>query len=315
MIFSSFSKINYTFLNGKTYELVDIFKKISFTQTTLENTKIFDTYLITDGSTPEKIAFEYYGDPKFSWFIFMANNIVDPHNEWPAEYYSYKENLSNKYKGTSFFIIATPELLPGDIMIKTNSAGTSLDQDVYSVVLDWRKQTRNVVVYGGEGTFSNNDYVVFLRKEGNGFSIINTNTTSNVARLARRTIPNLDTPKYFINNKNTNKEIISPYRIFNGTTLTNYSADPNTNVTTVPASYTDTDTLYNTVLYKYITNGLSSNFGITVKTFEEYEMDELYKRQTVKIPKQQIISTVYDMYKKAVKTDTLGRVLSVTINI
>lgn len=284
------------------------------TQETLENNKLFDTYFISEGFSPEKIAFDYYGDPKFSWFLFMANSIVDPHLEWPMDYDTFKTYLSNKYKGVSFFVVATPELLPGDIMIKTTSAGTSIDQDNYSVVLDWRKETRNVVVYGGEGTLSNSDYVMFLRKEGTGFTILNTNTTNNVVQLARRTVPNLDTPKYFIVNKNSYQEIISPYRILNGSTLTSYSADPNSNSVTVPGSYTDTTTLYNTVLYKYITSGLSSNTGITVQTFQQYELEQLHKRQTIKIPKQQTIPLLYDLYKRAINTDTLGRSLTITVN-
>jgi len=314
LFFNSFPTIDYNFPNGKTLPILDIFKRVSLTQETLENNKLFDTYFITEGFSPEKIAFDYYGDPKFSWFLFMMNSIVDPHTEWPMDYDSFLTHLNNKYKGISFFIVATPELLPGDIIIKSNSSGTTIDQDNYSVILDWRRETRNIVIYGGEGTLSNSDYVMFLRKEGNAFTILNTNTSNNVVQLARRTVPNLQTPRYFIFRRNSFDEIISPYRILNGTNLTTYSADPNSNSVAVPGSYTDTTTLYNTVLYKYITNGLSSATGISVKTFQQYELDELNKRQTIKIPKQQTIPLLYDLYKRAINTDTLGRSLTITVN-
>ena len=89
------TNIDYTFQNGKTVNVVDIFKKVSFSQQTLQEPSLFDTVLLSEGSTPERISTQYYGTPTASWVILLANNIVNPNLEWPVEY-SYFLNYINE---------------------------------------------------------------------------------------------------------------------------------------------------------------------------------------------------------------------------
>lgn len=314
MLFATFPKLDYTFANGKTVTITDIFKKISLTQSTLENTDLFDTFLISDGLTPEKISYDYYRTPNYSWVLFLANQIVDPHLDWPMEYSSYESYINQKYQGTSFFTWYRPNVKPGDIMVVSNNpSGTSIDTGRYAIVTDWRKEMRNLVCSGIQGNINGDEYVLFLRKINGTLQIADIGTTNNVIQLNKKVINNLETPKYFYVDRGVYEdEIISPYRILNGTTLTTLSADP-TSTSIAAAAYTDTSTLRNTVLYKYVAN---QSIGIVkVKTLKSYELDLNQRKFSLKIPKTFTVSSILELYKQAVKTEDIGRNLSIKITI
>jgi len=314
MLFSSFPKLDYTFANGKTVNVTDIFKKISLTQSTLENEDLFETFLISDGLTPEQISFEYYKNPDYSWVLFLANQIVDPHLDWPMEYSSYETYIDTKYKGTSFFTWNIPNVRPGDVMVvSNNSSGTSIDTTRYAIVTEWRPQMRNLVCNNVQGNINGDEYVIFLRKVNGSFQIADIDTTNNVIQLNKKVINNLNTPKYFyIKRDSFEDELISPYRILNGTTLTTLTADP-TSTSIAAAAYTDTTTLINTILYKYLAN--QSIGTIQVKTLKTYELDSNQIKFSLKVPKSFTLSSILELYKQAVKTNDIGRNLSLKITI
>ncbi len=313
MLFSSFPKLEYTFANEKTVVVADIFKKISLTQSTLENETLFETYILSDGVSPEKVSFDYYKNPKYSWVLFLANQIIDPHLDWPMEYSSYLNYLSTTYQGSSFFTWDLPNVRDGDVMVNCNPTGTSIDTTKHRIVLEWRKEMRNLVCTGGSGIINGDEHFLFLRKVNGKFQIADIGTTNNVIQLTKKIVDNLNTPKYFyIDRGNMEDEVISPYRILNGSTLTNLHADP-TSTSIAPGSYTDTTTLRNTVLYKYVT---SSSFGsIKVKTLKEDELEKLYKKYVIKIPKPFALSSILELYNQALKTSDIGRNLSLRITI
>ena len=58
--FEFFPTIEYNFNNQKTLEMVDIFRKVSFTQTTLNNEAIFDKLYLSNGGSPEIVSFNWH---------------------------------------------------------------------------------------------------------------------------------------------------------------------------------------------------------------------------------------------------------------
>ena len=57
----------------------------------------FYPYVVEDGETADIIATWYYGRPDFDWLIYLANDIVDPHSQWPKSYLQLQEYIKLKY--------------------------------------------------------------------------------------------------------------------------------------------------------------------------------------------------------------------------
>ena len=48
-------------------------------------------------SRPDILAFNIYGDVKYTWTIFMVNNMLDPFWSWPMDTKNFGMYLTNKY--------------------------------------------------------------------------------------------------------------------------------------------------------------------------------------------------------------------------
>ena len=92
MYFRKFPKINYDFKGASAsgspqrfpeLEVVDIFRRIAFTDKTLKDTSNFENYLVREGEKPDDVSYKFYGSPDLWWLVLLSNNILDIENEWP----------------------------------------------------------------------------------------------------------------------------------------------------------------------------------------------------------------------------------------
>jgi hypothetical protein len=59
---------------------------------------IYYPYVIPDSITrADTLSYLIYGDTKFTWTIFLVNNILDPVWEWPMTTSIFQKHLENKY--------------------------------------------------------------------------------------------------------------------------------------------------------------------------------------------------------------------------
>jgi hypothetical protein len=61
----------------------------------LKNSAIFYTHIISENERPDSIASKYYGNGRYTWLLFYANNLFDPLFDWPLhseEFIAYLEN-------------------------------------------------------------------------------------------------------------------------------------------------------------------------------------------------------------------------------
>lgn len=79
--------------------VVDIFCRVKFLNSIINNISIFDTYDIRDGDTPESIAFKLYADPTRSWIILYANLILDRYYQWPLTVDQFNANMETQFGG------------------------------------------------------------------------------------------------------------------------------------------------------------------------------------------------------------------------
>lgn len=58
---------------------------------------VFYPYVVREGETADNLATLYYGSPQYDWLIYMANNIIDPHSQWPKTYFEFESYIRKKY--------------------------------------------------------------------------------------------------------------------------------------------------------------------------------------------------------------------------
>ncbi len=58
-------------------------------------------YSIPESERPDVTAFKIYGDVKYTWLIFLINNILDPLFDWPLNSREFGNYIKNKYGSLS----------------------------------------------------------------------------------------------------------------------------------------------------------------------------------------------------------------------
>lgn len=91
--FKFLPKVNY-----QTRQIVDISRRVKVLDKFQNNPYLYLPYTITQDDKPEDIAHLYYGDVGKVWMIFLANNILDPYNEWPKPDDVFEKYLAAKYE-------------------------------------------------------------------------------------------------------------------------------------------------------------------------------------------------------------------------
>jgi hypothetical protein len=98
--FEFFPTLNYDITGDKptqTTEAVDIFVRQRLTDEVRSRAVTYYPYVIQDKERPDIIAHNYYGDVKYTWLIFFANDIIDPYFDWPMDSNQFKSFITKKY--------------------------------------------------------------------------------------------------------------------------------------------------------------------------------------------------------------------------
>lgn len=101
--FSNFPRILYDIegKNSTTPEYivaVNLMIRQRFREAVKEQISMYYPYIIPEEmSRPDILAARIYGDVKFTWTIFMVNNMLDPVWEWPMDTKNFGMYLTNKY--------------------------------------------------------------------------------------------------------------------------------------------------------------------------------------------------------------------------
>tara|TARA_Y100001973_G_C5175408_1_gene321582 strand:- start:217 stop:801 length:585 start_codon:yes stop_codon:yes gene_type:complete len=64
----------------------------------VDDVSIYYPYVIPDSVTrPDILSFQIYGDVKFTWTIYLVNQIHDPYWEWPLDSKIFEKYIKEKY--------------------------------------------------------------------------------------------------------------------------------------------------------------------------------------------------------------------------
>lgn len=181
MYFNRFPKIEYDFPQLIGVSVQDIFRRIQFTENTLNDKTNFEEYLVVEGESPDDIANKVYGSPSYWWLVLLCNNIIDIENEWPKSMSELDRLFSAFLSGNSYYLFEGLDARHGDVIVKRDivsvengGGGTAgIDIDKYGVVDSYDPLLRKLDVKIGSGTLNAGDEVHIFRKgvEGNYVSI------------------------------------------------------------------------------------------------------------------------------------------------
>jgi len=98
MFFSSFPKRTYDLRGDGNEKLVtDLLRRVKIRESVKDNFALFDKYDVSNGETPEEVAFKIYGSTEYHWVVLMINDITDRYYGWPLSDYGFEEYVKNKY--------------------------------------------------------------------------------------------------------------------------------------------------------------------------------------------------------------------------
>lgn len=161
--------INYSFPGLPDLEMMDIFRRVKFTDKTLEETQNFVELMVIEGARPDDIARSYYGNSDYWWLVLLSNNISDVESEWPKSSSQIKSLFANFLNGDSYFVLEDLDISPGDIVVKKNTGTTGgIDIDNFAVVDSYDRMWHRINVKRKVGTISEGDEIYAFAEDKQG---------------------------------------------------------------------------------------------------------------------------------------------------
>ena len=98
--FQHYPQINYDISGArpiKTKKAINIMIRSKIKSMILDDIIAYFPYIIPEAERPDVTAYKQYGDVKYTWLIFLINNIKDPIFEWPLNTREFGAYIKNKY--------------------------------------------------------------------------------------------------------------------------------------------------------------------------------------------------------------------------
>ena len=102
--FQHYPQINYDITGVKpikTKTAINIMVKAKIKNIIQDDIVNYFPYTIPESERPDITAFKIYGDVKYTWLIFLINNIHDPLFDWPFNSREFGNYVKNKYGSLS----------------------------------------------------------------------------------------------------------------------------------------------------------------------------------------------------------------------
>src|SRR4249920_3488620 len=98
--FDVFPRVAYDITRNKfsQYQSVtNITFRVGIIKSVISNIGSYYVYTISDTETPDVLADNIYNNPEAYWIILYANDIYDPHYDWPLNSREFRHFIINKY--------------------------------------------------------------------------------------------------------------------------------------------------------------------------------------------------------------------------
>ena len=153
--FSHYPQINYDITGTKpvkTKTAINIMVKAKIKNIIQNDIVNYFPYSIPESERPDITAYKVYGDVKYTWLIFLINNIHDPLFDWPLNSREFGNYVKHKY-GSLQIAKNTIHHYEKIVRTRTEATGTTdaipeakieVDVTTYNALDD---EVRNVVYY------------------------------------------------------------------------------------------------------------------------------------------------------------------------
>ena len=98
--FQHYPQINYDISGvrpAKTKKAINIMIRSKIKGTVLDDIINYFPYIIPEAERPDVTAFKVYGNVKYTWLIFLINDMHDPIFDWPLNIREFGSYIKDKY--------------------------------------------------------------------------------------------------------------------------------------------------------------------------------------------------------------------------
>tara|TARA_Y100000310_G_C20553884_1_gene749535 strand:- start:106 stop:681 length:576 start_codon:yes stop_codon:yes gene_type:complete len=178
--FQHYPQINYD-ISGlkptKTKSAINIMMRSKIKSMVLDNIVAYFPYTIPEAERPDVTAYKEYGDVKYTWLIFLINDIHDPIYQWPLNAREFGAYIKNKY-GTLSYAQSTVHHYEQTIRERVEATGTSEPFSKATIEVDLT--TYNTLAVGSRRIVYYYDWEVERNEEKRNIKLIDRNYVSDI---------------------------------------------------------------------------------------------------------------------------------------
>jgi len=178
--FQHYPQINYD-ISGlkpiKTKKAINIMIRSKIKSMVLDNIVAYFPYTIPEAERPDITAYKEYGDVKYTWLIFLINDIHDPIYQWPLNAREFGAYIKNKY-GTLSYAQSTVHHYEQTIRERVEATGTSEPFSKATIEVDLT--TYNTLAVGSRRIVYYYDWEVERNEDKRNIKLIDKNYVSDI---------------------------------------------------------------------------------------------------------------------------------------
>ena len=178
--FKHYPQINYD-ISGlkpiKTKKAINIMIRSKIKSMVLDNIVAYFPYTIPEAERPDVTAYKEYGDVKYTWLIFLINDIHDPIYQWPLNAREFGAYIKNKY-GTLSYAQSTVHHYEQTIRERVEATSTSEPFSKATIEVDLT--TYNTLAVGSRRIVYYYDWETERNEDKRNIKLIDRNYVSDI---------------------------------------------------------------------------------------------------------------------------------------
>jgi len=178
--FQHYPQINYDISGlkpAKTKSAINIMVRSKIKSMVLDNIVAYFPYTIPEAERPDVTAYKEYGDVKYTWLIFLINDIHDPIYQWPLNAREFGAYIKNKY-GTLSYAQSTVHHYEQTIRERVEATSTSEPFSKATIEVDLT--TYNTLAVGSRRIVYYYDWEVERNEDKRNIKLIDKNYVSDI---------------------------------------------------------------------------------------------------------------------------------------
>ena len=178
--FQHYPQINYDISGlkpAKTKSAINIMVRSKIKSMVLDNIVAYFPYTIPEAERPDVTAYKEYGDVKYTWLIFLINDIHDPIYQWPLNAREFGAYIKNKY-GTLSYAQSTVHHYEQTIRERVEATSTSEPFSKATIEVDLT--TYNTLAVGSRKLVYYYDWEVERNEDKRNIKLIDKNYVSDI---------------------------------------------------------------------------------------------------------------------------------------